>query len=91
MFRSKEPANRFLLSLSRNQGGSGGLDQIERKRGIGREGREVSHLSSRARGELSVEMQLYVGMREGGLPVGFMRLPDVAEKIRHGGWTQQLS
>jgi hypothetical protein len=42
------------------------LNEVESETGIGSERREMAHFSSRARGEFSVEMQLHVGMREGG-------------------------
>jgi len=35
-------------------------------------------------------VKFYVGVGEGGLPVWFVRPPEVAEKIRHGGGAQEF-
>ena len=43
-----------------------------------------------ARFELAVEMELGFGMCAGGGPVGFARLPEIAQEIGHGGGAEHV-
>jgi len=50
----------------------------------------VSHLATGACFGFAVEVQLYIRVFEGGGPVGFAFVPEVAQQVRHGGRAQQL-
>src|SRR5262245_40414641 len=75
------------MSLVNGQSVAGSEDVLAGLVGTVGQSGYVAHFAANTRLRFAIEVEFYIRKGEGGGPIGFAALPNIAEQIGHGGRT----